>query len=98
MYVPPSGLNSRAVKMPRSSEPPSTLKPTARGSSLAGKETLPKVALVASTSNRAPLPMKSRALLMDTPRRSPCSLRVPASSGSSTPDTTDRLTSTVALP
>ncbi|NBP24435.1 MAG: hypothetical protein EBU81_07780 [Proteobacteria bacterium] len=86
------------MKMPRSSETPATLKPTARGSSLAGKATVPKVVLVASASNRAPLPMKILALLMDTPSRSPCSLRVPASSGSSTPETTERLTSTVALP
>ena len=83
--------------MPSFREAPSTLKPTAFGSSLAGRPTVPNSLLVESSFRVAPLPMKSVAPEMEIPSNSPWSLAtVPATSGSSTPETSVRLTSTVA--
>ena len=85
------------MKIPSFREAPSTLKPTAFGSLLAGRVTVPNSPLVESSFRVAPLPMKSVAPEMEMPSNSPWSrATVPATSGSSMPETRVRLTSTVA--
>ena len=85
--------------MPKSSEPPLTLKPTALASLLAGKVTLPKSTLFESSFSEAPLPMKRVAPVMFTAKSEPRSrATVPSTEGSSIPETVVRLRVTLALP
>ena len=85
--------------MPKSSEPPLTLKPTALASLLAGKVTFPKLTLLESSFNEAPLPMKRVAPVMFTARSEPRNrATVPSTDGSSTPEIVVRLRVMLALP
>ena len=85
--------------MPKSSEPPLTLKPTALASLLAGKVTFPKLTLFESSFNEAPLPMKRVAPVMFTARSEPRNrATVPSTDGSSTPEIVVRLRVMLALP
>ena len=77
--------------------PPSIAKPTAFGSFGAGKVTVPNPESEETSFKLAPLPMKIRALEIWMASKSPCSTRVPVSSGSSTPSTVLRLKLSVAL-
>ena len=87
------------MKIPRSSDPPLTLNPTALESLLGGKATLPKSTLLESSFNKAPLPMNNEAPEMFTARSEPRNRAVvPSIDGSSTPDTEVRLRLMVALP
>ena len=90
---------SRAVKIPRSSAPPSTRNPTAVALFSSGKMTRPNPALAELVSSVAPLPMNKSAPEMRMPSNSPFRrATVPETSGSSTPVTSVRLTLMVALP
>ena len=90
---------SRAVKMPRSSDPPSTRKPTAVALFGSGRITRPNPVLAEFVSSVAPLPMNKSAPVMRMLSNSPfMRATVPVTSGSSIPVTSVRLTATVALP
>ena len=90
---------SRAVKMPRSSDPPSTRNPTAVALFRSGKITRPNPVLAELVSSEAPLPMNKSAPVMRILSNSPFRrATVPETSGSSTPVTNERLTLMVALP
>ena len=85
--------------MPKLSEPPLTLKPTALASVLAGKVTLPKLTSFESSFSEAPLPMKSVAPVIFTARSEPRNrVTVPSTEGSSTPETVVRESVMLALP
>ena len=75
-----------------------TLKPTADGSSSAGRLTLPKSGLPGSEMRVAPVPMNRLASVMDKVSKSPLRTWLPVASGSSIPLTVLRLIVSVALP
>ena len=93
----PAFNSRRAVKMANRRLPPSMAKPTAFESLGSGNVTVPNPESVDTSFRLAPLPMKIRALEIWMASKSPCSTRVPPSSGSSTPSTVLRLMLSVAL-